>query len=218
MNDRKAILLGATGLIGKELLLLLLRDDYYSEVAVYARRPIDLKHPRLSIQTGDLLDDDFYSGRMHAASIFCCIGTTQSKTPDLSIYKKIDYGIPVQAARVGAAEGARQFLVVSAMGAKVDSRIFYNHTKGHMEEAVLNSGIPEIYIFRPSLLLGQRKEFRLMERVGKVFFTVFQRLLPRRYRGIHARTVARAMLAVAKNRPDQQIFLSDQIQKWGTEP
>ena len=103
MKQRKAIVLGATGLIGRELVKLLLEDSHFQEVELHGRSALGWEHPKLNEFTGDLLEEHYFDGRMQAHSIFCCIGTTQSKTPDLAIYKKIDYGIPLQAARAGAA-------------------------------------------------------------------------------------------------------------------
>lgn len=212
--SKKAVLLGATGLIGSELLQLLLADDHIAEVRVLTRRATGLKHAKLKEVIGDLLDPDFLSKEVKGDLIFCCIGTTQAKTPDLTMYRKIDHGIPVHAAEAASSQKDAVFLVVSSMGANAGSRIFYNRTKGQMEEDVKESGVAKAYIFRPSLLMGDRQERRTMEGIGQAVFALIGRFLPKKYRGIKGETVARAMLRVAKEHPDQTVFPSDEIHQW----
>ncbi|MDZ7846387.1 MAG: hypothetical protein U5L96_06285 [Owenweeksia sp.] len=98
--NKKAAILGASGLVGAELLKKLLAEDSYQEVVAYVRTPLEVEHPKLTEKVGDLLEDTFFDG-LAADDVFCCIGTTQAKTPDLSTYKNVDYGIPVRAARAG---------------------------------------------------------------------------------------------------------------------
>jgi len=212
--SKTATVLGATGLIGGQLVSLLLDDPHFSKVRVVGRRSTGISHKKLSEKLGDLFDERFLKKAITGDVVFCCIGTTQAKTPDLKIYRKIDFGIPVNSIAAAKKNGAEQFLVVSSMGANAKSRVFYNRTKGHMEEALLKSNLKKVNIFRPSMLLGDRSETRVMESIGKLLFRVAHNFLPKRYRGIESETVAMAMIEVAKTKPDQQIFQSDEIQNW----
>lgn len=213
--ESKAAILGATGLVGSHLLQMLLEDDYYDQVIVYGRRSTGIEHPKLREILGDLLDDDFFEQGIKAEDVYCCIGTTQSKTPDLSVYKKIDYGIPVRAAKAGLTGGMQKFLVVSSMGANPSSKTFYSRTKGQMEAALQRMAIPRLHLFRPSLLMGERDENRLGENIAAALFKVFGWAIPKKYKGIQASTVARAMHHVARNLYDKEIIESDEIREMG---
>lgn len=212
MKQRAAIL-GATGLVGNELLSLLLQDEFYEEVLVIGRSSVQIEHPRLREKIGDLLEEDFFNDPIEAMHVFCCVGTTQSKTSDLSVYKHIDYGIPVKAAQAGLRGGMQKFLVISSIGANATSKMFYSRTKGQMEEALQKMAIPRLHIFRPSLLLGERDESRWGEKVGKLIIKALGWALPSKYKGIKAITVAKAMHKVAKGVYNQEIIESDKIRE-----
>ena len=145
--------------------------------------------------------------------VFCCIGTTKSKTPDKEIYKKIDYGIPVTAATLSKHNGIETFIVISAMGADVDSSIFYNKTKGEMQRDVLNQNIENTYVLQPSLIVGDRNENRFGEKVATVFMKIFGFLIPKKYKMIKAETIAEAMLVLAKNGFSKQQITSNEIKQ-----
>jgi len=150
--------------------------------------------------------------------VFCCIGTTAKQTPDKNLYRQIDLGIPVAAAQLCKKNHIPSFLVISAMGADAESRIFYNRTKGEMEQAVLNENILHTYIFRPSLIGGNRQDSRLGEQLGTIFAKLVNPLLMgnwRKYRMIEAATIAHAMVEVAQKKPQETILLSDKITSWG---
>ncbi len=215
--SKKAVVIGATGLVGKHLLEYLLEDDFYSAVTVYARKPLEKENPKLTQIIGDLLDDDFFGDCIEADHTFCCIGTTQSKTPDLSLYKNIDYGIPVRVAQMGLKGGMDKFLVISSMGANEKSHLFYPRVKGQMEKALRKMGIPHLHIFRPSLILGKRDEFRVGEKLGIFLYKIFGFLIPAKYKGIQATTIARAMQKIAKGNYSQTVYLSHEIQKAGSD-
>lgn len=201
-------------MVGNALLRLLLQSNRYEAVHYYGRRRIEDDHPRLHQHLGDLLEEDALQN-IEADDIFCCIGTTQGKTPDLSTYKNIDYGIPLRAARAGLKGGMQQFLVLSSMGASSNSRSFYLKVKGQMEEALQKMAIPRLYILRPALLLGKREEFRLGERLAALVLKNLSWLLPRRYRAIAAETVARAMYQLAQQQYEPGILSSDEIARLG---
>lgn len=218
-RKKTALVLGATGLTGGELLLLLLADDSYAKVTILVRRAVSIKHPKLEVVVCSLLELEKVQSYFQVDAIFCCIGTTRKQTPDLEQYYAIDHGIPVQAARLGKQHGAQRIAVVSAIGANAKSTIFYTRTKGEMERDVLAAGILHTYILRPSFITGNRGESRLGERVGIAVFNLINPLLMggmKKYRTISATTIAKALLRLANDRPASGVIESDAVQAWGT--
>ncbi|NLP57282.1 NAD(P)H-binding protein [Lutibacter sp. B1] len=217
---KTAIILGATGLTGKHLLNKLTEDDRYTIVKVFSRKKMEGLHPKVTQKTGNLLALESFKDDFIADEVYCCIGTTAKKTPDKELYKKIDYGIPVAAAKLAKENHIKTFMVVSAMGANPKSTIFYNRTKGRMEQDVLKEKIANTYILRPSLITGVRNENRPMEKIGFLFFKLIDPLLVgklKRYRMIKAENIAEAMLNLANSTYDiTQIITSDKIQEIAT--
>ena len=198
-----ATIIGSTGLIGGHLLDLLINDPDFSTVRVLIRRPLDLNHPKLEKKLVDFSDKESFRLALEGTDvIFCCIGTTMKKMKgDKEAYRKIDYDIAVQAAQLGKACGCEKFVLVSAVGADSKSRNFYLKLKGETEEGVQSSGIESVYILRPSLLIGNRKEFRAGEKLATWLMPLFAFLLPARYRPVKASEVAKAMVNAVKD-PD----------------
>ncbi|GAB2761887.1 NAD-dependent epimerase/dehydratase family protein [Salinimicrobium soli] len=213
---KTAIILGATGLTGGYLLDLLLKDENYSTVKLFSRSSVEKGHPKIEEHLIDLFELEKYQSEFEADEVFCCIGTTQAKTPDNETYRKIDYGIPVTAANLSRQNNIQKFLVISALGADADSRVFYNRTKGEMERDVLKENLPETYIFQPSLIGGDRKEKRTFESIFKKIMKVGDHLLIgplKKYRSIHPQTIAEAMVIVAQKGYDSSRIPSDEIKK-----
>lgn len=211
---KTAIILGATGLTGGLVLNRLLKDDRYSTIKLFSRSSIGFSDPKIEEHLIDLFKLENYSEIFKADEVYCCIGTTKAKTPDEETYRKIDYGIPVAAAKLAKRNGISKFLVISALGADADSGIFYNKTKGEMERDVLQENIPETYIFQPSLIAGPRKEKRLLESLGKILMNVGNHLLLgslKKYRSIHPDTIAKAMIIVAGEGYEKTRIESDEI-------
>jgi len=209
---KTALILGSTGLTGKLLLNRLLADDSYECVKVFSRRPLGLQHAKLEIFIGDLLKLEQFESDFKGDELFCCIGTTASKTKDKGKYKQVDFGIPVSAANLCKKNGIETFLVVSALGASAESQIFYNRTKGEMEQAVLMQHIPNTYILRPSLIKGFREEQRLGETIGAIVMSIAQAFLIgkyKKYRAIEAGTIAKALHRLAQSKPSLKIIESD---------
>lgn len=196
----RATLIGATGLIGNQLLQLLLEDPCFDFVRVLVRRPFLQEHPKLEKKLVDFKDAESFRLALEDSDvIFSCIGTTQKKVKgDKAAYRAIDYAIPVNAARFGKEGGCQSFFLVSSVGANAKSKNFYLQLKGETEEAVIASGIPAIHIFRPSLLLGNREEFRFSEKIAVYVMPVFSFLVPKKYRPIKSADVAKAMLRASK--------------------
>lgn len=213
---RTAIVLGATGLTGGLLVDSLLCNDHYSKIIVFVRSQFNLSHPKLIIEQINLLNLLDYKERFIGDVLFCCIGTTKAKTPDENLYRQIDYGIPTNAAKICEMNGIPSFMVMSSMGANVKSSVFYSKLKGEMEQAVLNRGIKNIYILRPSLINGNRKEFRFFEMIAKMAMKVLNVFLVgslKKYRSIKAETIVNAMIAIDLKGRSIKIIESEDIKK-----
>ncbi len=195
-----ATLIGVTGLIGGYLVEELLKDDHYDTVRILVRRPVELTHPKLEKKLVDFNDSDSLLVALHNSDVvFSAVGTTQKKVKgDKDAYRKVDYDITVNAARYCKLTGCPTFIFVSSVGANSKSNNFYLKLKGEVEDAVKAIGLKSVYIMRPSLLLGERKEYRFGEKISKGFMKMISFLLPVKYKAIQAKKVAQAMLAVAK--------------------
>ena len=197
---KTALLAGATGLIGSKLLPLLLASDRYAKVIVVGRRALPLTHAKLTqvVTNLDKLPD--VRLQLIADDVFCCLGTTMSQAGSKEAFYKVDFQYVVTLAALTAGNFATQFLVVSSMGAAADSRVYYNRVKGEMEAAVQQVPFRAIHIFRPSLLLGERAQPRLGERVGAAALRLLRPLLRGpllKYQPVSAAVVAAAMLRAA---------------------
>jgi len=179
MSERTAAIIGSTGLVGGHLAKLLLKDDYFSTVRFIVRRPQDKTDPKTEIKLVDFNDAESLKLSLEGTdTIFCCIGTTQKNVKgDKKLYRKIDYDIPVKAARFGKEAGCEKFVLVSAIGANSKSNTFYLKLKGEVEDALQSSGLRSVHIMQPSLILGDRKESRPLEKFGKVVMGAFSGLL-----------------------------------------
>lgn len=210
---KTAIIIGATGLTGSILLKKLLKDPAYEKIKLFSRSTADINSPKIEEHLIDMFQLENHSEAFKADVVFCCIGTTKSKTPDKETYKKIDYGIPVTAAKLAKQNGIETFIVISAMGADANSSIFYNKTKGEMQRDVLNQHIENTYILQPSLIVGDRDENRFGEKMATIFMKTFGFLIPKKYKMIKAETIAEAMLALAKKEFPKQQITSDEIKQ-----
>ena len=210
MSERTATLIGATGLVGGELLSLLLDDNYFRKVRILVRRPFTMNHPKLERKLVDFSDaDSLLVGLDESDVVFCTIGTTMKKVRgNKEVYRKIDYDIPVNIARYCKIMNCKNYIVVSAVGADSGSRNFYLNLKGEVEDILKKVGIESTYIMRPSMLLGKRNEFRFGERIAIPLIKKIAFLLPSKYKPIEARDVARAMLAAAK-RHEKGFFICE---------
>jgi uncharacterized protein YbjT (DUF2867 family) len=195
---KKAIVAGATGLIGSELLKILLASDRYSEVIALTRHELGIQHPKLTELKVDFSVLDQYTDQLVADDIFCCLGTTMAKAKTKEKFYEVDFTYPLRLGVIAKLNEAKQYLLVSALGANKNSSIYYNQVKGEVEEAISNLGFNTLHVIRPSLLLGARGEKRSAEEAAKVVYKYLGFLIPEKYKGIEAVTVARAMLEFAK--------------------
>ncbi|MDC7994902.1 NAD(P)H-binding protein [Altibacter sp. HG106] len=211
--SKTAILLGATGLTGGCLLSLLLEDERFAQVKIFSRRPVAVQHPKIKTFITDLTQLENMAAQFTGDVVFCCIGTTKSKTPDKEQYRAIDYGIPVSAAKLCKSNEIPAFIVVSALGANSNSRVFYNRVKGNMEEAVLEMDLSKAFILQPSLIGGNRDEKRLGERLAQGVFSAFSFLIPKKYKMIEPEEIARAMIFLSHNSYQKDRIPSNEIKK-----
>jgi len=207
---KNALIAGASGLVGSELLQLLLNGNDYDKVIAFVRRPMEFSHPRLIQEIVDFKRLTEFSPAIAVTDVFCTLGTTIKKAGSQEAFRNVDHDYVVGMGKLSERIGVQQFLVVSSMGADASSRIFYNRVKGEMEMAVQQLNIPSIFIFRPSLLIGKRSEFRLGERIAQVMMGGLGFLFIgglKKYRPIPASTVANAMLTVALTRKEECLVL-----------
>ncbi|OBZ10802.1 nucleoside-diphosphate sugar epimerase [Bacillus sp. FJAT-27264] len=199
--SRIAMVLGATGLVGKAVTQELLSRGAWDEIRVLVRRPIGIKHPLLKQTIVDWEQLPRYREQFRGVQVmFCCLGTTIKTAGSQSSFERVDLRYPLEAAAIAKEEGVGQLLAVSSIGADAKSRNFYSRTKGRAEEGLIATGFHGLHLFRPSLLLGQRKEFRLGERVAARLMTALDFAMvgqAAKYRAIHGETVARAMVNIS---------------------
>ena len=192
-----ALVAGSTGLIGNQLIELLLSDPYYSKVIAISRRPLSIVHDKLENVVLEI-DQLANHRQLTADDVFCCLGTTMKQAGSKEAFRKVDFDFPFQLAELLRANGAKQYLLVSALGSNKNSSIFYNQVKGEVEEAITKLSYNCLHIFRPSLLTGPRKEKRAGEDVAKVVYKYLGFLIPTKYKSIESIKVARAMQVLAR--------------------
>ena len=218
MGYKTAIIAGATGLVGSQLLDLLLQDTYYEKVIAITRKPIEGKGTKLENLIVDFKRLEEYAPRITGDDVFCCLGTTMKKAGSKEKFRKVDHDYPLLIARLAKKNNATQYLLISAMGANKSSSIFYNKVKGEVEEAIDSIGYDSYHILRPALLMGPREESRPGESAAQQFFKSFGFLFIgplKKYKAIDAIKVARAMHTIAKeNRPGKHIHESKTLQNY----
>ncbi|MGB5944379.1 MAG: NAD(P)H-binding protein [Leeuwenhoekiella sp.] len=197
---KTAIILGITGVTGTALTEQLFKDQDYDTVVSFHRRKSGLAHPKLEEHIVDPTKLTTFAPSVKADVLFCCVGTTMAKAGSKAAFKKVDYDIPLQGAHYCVQHGINNLIVISAMGANKDSRIFYNQVKGEMEEDISQLDIPKTYFVRPALLDSDRTEKRTAERIAIKGFRILNKMLVgplKKYRSIKAVTVASAMGSIA---------------------
>ena len=217
-----AVVIGATGLTGSHLVNLLLHNPAFKQVKVLLRKPGLKQRAGLEPLIVDFEDEDGLSAALQGDVLFCCIGTTRRKAGSQAQFRQIDFNIPVRCATLAKRQGFQQYLHMSSVGANIHSRFFYLRTKGETEQAVSRLGFKSLHLFRPSALLGKRDQPRLGSLVGQFMVQVFYFLLQgrwKKYRGIKASTVAKAMIAAAvKGETGTHVYESDAIKELAGEP
>ncbi|OXG09631.1 uncharacterized protein YbjT (DUF2867 family) [Flavobacterium araucananum] len=194
---KKAIVYGASGLVGSYILETLLNNANYEQVVIVVRKDLNIQHPKLKTLIGDLNSLPEVVKGIQIDEVFIALGTTKKKTPDKKLYYQIDHDYPVLAAKLAKENGAKAVFLVSAIGANAKSSIFYTKMKGETEQDIISLKLDHTYIFRPSMILGDRKESRPLE---KVFIGIFKFINPlfagglSKYKGIEASDIAKSMV------------------------
>jgi uncharacterized protein YbjT (DUF2867 family) len=204
MGARKAILIGATGLVGRRVLERLLADGDTERVTVFARRGPPRRHDKLDWRESDMSAPARQAGALAGDEFYCCFGTTIKKAGSREAFRRIDLEIPLAWTRAARDAGTRRSAYVSSVGADIGARAFYLATKGEVERGLRDLRLPFLGIFRPSLLLGDREELRIGERVAEPLLRALSPLMVgslRRFRPIEADAVAAGMIAAVRG-PD----------------
>lgn len=211
MALKKILLVGSTGLVGQTVLNLALQDPRVSQVIALSRRPL-LEQPRLlnPIVNFDLLPTD--ASWWDVDAVICTLGTTIKKAGSQEAFRQVDYDYPLNIAKLAKKYGVAAFVLNSAAGANAESSIFYTRTKGEVEQAISELDFPSLTIVRPSLIGGDRQEFRAGEQVALLAFKLLNPLIPAKYRTVHADKIATCLLNAAINAPiGKQIVESEKI-------
>ncbi|MFN4144943.1 MAG: oxidoreductase [Runella sp.] len=214
IEKRTALLVGASGLVGSHVLSELLASEKYSKVKAVTRSPLARKHNKL---TNHILNFNKLelSSELKADDVYCCLGTTIKKAGSKEAFYQVDYTYPYEVARAALAQGAKRFAIVTAMGADSKSSIFYNRVKGDIEMALRQLDYETLLIFRPSLLLGERSETRVGEKIGEKLSQLFRPVIPAKYRAIEAQKVAKAMVSItSSNLKGILVYESDVLQEF----
>lgn len=216
-NQLKVIVVvGATGLVGSRLMDLLLADVTVNKLIVLSRSQVEWKHKKLHVILADFDHLDQYAPALEEAqTLFCCVGTTLKKAGSQEAFRKVDYQIPLDLARLSEKAKIEKFIVLSSIGADPASENFYLKTKGEMERDLISRyHFKKLAVLRPSLLLGARHDFRFLERLSQFLLFLFSFLLIgklKRYKPIHDYQVAKAMVSVSNSLNNQKVYESTEL-------
>lgn len=213
--DKTALVVGATGLVGTELVKTLIEAPEYDRVITWVRRPTGLISRKLEEQIIEFNDIEKNQLDYKIDHVFCCLGTTIKKAKTKEAFKKVDLEYPLELGRWAKKNEASQFLIISSVGANPSSKIFYSSVKGQLEDELKKMELNGLKIFRPSLLIGQRDDFRFGERSAEILFKAFPFIFRgglRMYKPVKGRDVAYAMYKEAlKQEKGNFIINSEQI-------
>jgi len=211
---KTAIIFGSSGLIGNHLLNLIVKDDYYQKIKIFVRSKININNPKVEIIYDDFKNLDNLKKIIIGDDCFFCIGTTKKDTPNKNEYRRIEYDMPVNIARIAKLNSINSFLYISSMGANSKTSNDYLKNKGQAEDELMKLNFKKLAILRPSLLLGRRKSFRLGERIAqliitKISFIFFGKI--KKFKPIKALDVAKALIDIAKNNHEINFFESNKL-------
>lgn len=195
-----AVILGANGLIGFNLLQLLIKDERYSHIYTISRSSLSISSEKITEIIADINNISDKIKNLSVDIFFCCIGTTKKKTPNENDYYKIDHDYPILVAKILQDNGCQTVSIISSVGANKNSTNFYLRLKGKVEESLISLNYKNTQIFRPSLLIGARKEKRFLEGIAQYIYPIFNLLLIgnlSKYKSIKAKEVAKAMSKLA---------------------
>ena len=212
---KTAIIFGSSGLIGNELFKTILLNGLYDKIKIFVRTIPEVNNPKVEIIKTDFTNLEQYKDKIKGDECFFCIGTTKKDTPDKDQYRRIEYNIPINVAKIAKSNSINSFFYVSSIGANPNASSNYLKNKGQVEEELKNLNFNKLSIIRPSLLVGNRKSFRL----GEVIFTPIMNTLSvfafgglKKYKPIKIENVVKAMLYISKNNLKETIFESDMLE------
>ena len=200
-SRKTALLLGATGMVGRELLQQLLDHQAYRRIIAPTRRRLHQQHARLDNPLLNFDNLERYREAFRCQDIFIALGTTIKKAGSEEAFRRVDYEYVVHSARLARQSGANQCLVVSSAGANSESRFLYSRTKGEMEEAITALDFWSVHVFRPGVLVGDRDELRLGEKIAAGLTRAIRSLSPAvlgDYNPTDADALARSMIDAAQ--------------------
>jgi len=219
--EKIAIIIGGTGLTGSHLLRILLTSNTYDKVISFVRREMKISHPKLVQHTVDFDNPESYENLIEGNDMFCCLGTTIKKAGSQEAFEKVDLIYPLQFAKAAVSRGVKQFSIISSIGANLKSGNFYLRTKGRCEEELRKLAFQSISVFRPSLLIGNRKEFRLGEKISEYTMKIFSLFFIgrlRKYKPIKSKIVAQAMFLISQQGTvGYHFYESDEIKRIATD-
>jgi uncharacterized protein YbjT (DUF2867 family) len=195
--QKTALIAGASGLTGSFLLKKLLQTENYSKITALVRKPLELEHPRLEQVVFDFDHPD--EAALQADHVYCCLGTTIKKAGSKVAFRKVDLEYPLNLAKISHQKGASRFAVITSMGSGQKSMFFYSQVKGELEDELKKIPFEGLFIFRPSLLVGNRTEKRFGEGAATVVMKAVDFLLPANIQSIHVAQVAEAMIFIMLN-------------------
>jgi uncharacterized protein YbjT (DUF2867 family) len=199
------IVAGSSGLVGRETVKHLILDSACSEIILLVRKTSEFSHPKVREILFDFTREKYELESVQADSMFICVGTTMKKAKTKETFKNVDLDIPVKLAKMALEKNIQNVSVISAMGANSHSAFFYNKVKGEMESQLISLNLPSLTIVRPSLLIGDREEFRLGERFAEKVYKAFPNIYPKKYQPIEASMVAKAMLKANSDPQDKKV-------------
>ena len=211
---KTALIFGSSGLIGNHLLDFILKDNYYQKIKLFVRSNIDIKDSRIEIIYDDFINIDNLKNSIVGDDCFFCIGTTKKDTPNKNEYRRIEYDIPVNIAKIAKINSINSFYYVSSMGANSNVSNSYLKNKGEVEDELTKLNFNKLAILKPSLLLGNRKKFRLGERIAQLIMTKLSFIFVgkmKKYKPIKAIDVVKAMINIIKNDYKINFFESDKL-------
>lgn len=213
--NQTAVVFGATGMVGKELVYELLEGSEFLKVIAIVRNTLPIANGKLEqLAINDYSQLAQHKEKLNADVYFCCIGTTIKKAGSQDAFRKVDYDIPVQVSRLAQELGITSLVIISSIGASANTSNFYLRTKGEMEQAVKEIFKGNLKIVRPSLLMGHRNEFRFGEKAATIVMKALGILMIgplKKYKGIYAWDVARAMIKSTSLPKETIILESDKL-------
>ena len=211
---KTALVFGSSGLVGSHVLDLLIKNNSYNKIKIFVRSKPSNINEKVEVIETNFINQDQIKSYINGDDCFFCIGTTKKNTPDKDEYRRIEYDIPVEIAKIAKSNSINSFIYVSSGFADSKSSSAYLKNKGQVEEELIKLNFSILGIMRPSFLLGNRKEKRPGEEVGIFFFKIFSPLLLgplKKMRPIQSEIVAKVMIKVANEKLEKTIFESNEI-------